>query len=98
MCFNLVRTNAPPLPGLTCWKSTMLYGSPSNSILRAFLNSAVDTCIGLWPFPSLSLEPERFVEPLPRPGVVRVLLVEAHADRRGFVHPHLVAATAAGAR
>ena len=23
MCLSLVRTKAPPLPGLTCWKSTM---------------------------------------------------------------------------
>src|SRR5678815_2931227 len=80
MCLSLVRTKAPPLPGLTCWKSTMEYGSPSNWILRPFLNSAVDTCMWLWPFPSLSLDPERLVEALPGPGVARVPSEEAQED------------------
>ena len=26
MLRTLVRTNAPPLPGFTCWKSTMVKG------------------------------------------------------------------------
>ena len=29
MCLSLVRTKAPPLPGFTCWKSTIWYGAPS---------------------------------------------------------------------
>src|SRR5438552_510687 len=45
MCLSFVRTNAPPLPGLTCWKSTIVYGLPSWTIRSPFLNSAVDTCI-----------------------------------------------------
>src|SRR2546428_515823 len=49
MCLSLVRTKAPPLPGLTCWKSTMAYGWPSKTMRNPFLNSAVDTCIGLYP-------------------------------------------------
>src|SRR3954468_8234392 len=36
-----VRTNAEPLPGLTCWKSTISKGSPSTSILRPLRNSDV---------------------------------------------------------
>ena len=36
---------APPPPGLSCWKSPMLYGSPSNWIFNPFLHSAVDTCM-----------------------------------------------------
>ena len=31
MFFSLVRTKAPPLPGLTCWKLTTLTSSPSMS-------------------------------------------------------------------
>src|SRR6266498_2777382 len=27
--FSVVRTNAPPLPGLTCWNSTTLHSPPS---------------------------------------------------------------------
>src|SRR5919202_1755764 len=35
---SLVRTNAPPLPGLTCWNSTILKTVPSTSIWVPFLN------------------------------------------------------------
>ena len=37
----LVRTNAEPLPGFTCWNSMISNGSPSTSIFRPFLNSDV---------------------------------------------------------
>ena len=37
----LVRTNAEPLPGFTCWNSMISKGSPSTSIFRPFLNSDV---------------------------------------------------------
>jgi len=47
MCLSLVRTNAPPFPGLTCWNSTIVYGWPSKTMRNPFLNSAVDTCIAL---------------------------------------------------
>src|SRR5438477_5283773 len=30
--FSFVRTNAPPLPGLTCWNSTMRQTPPSSSM------------------------------------------------------------------
>ena len=35
---SFVRTNAPPLPGLTCWKSTILKTVPSTSMCVPFLN------------------------------------------------------------
>src|SRR5713101_6614193 len=35
---SLVRTNAPPLPGLTCWNSTILKTVPSTSMWFPFLN------------------------------------------------------------
>src|SRR6185312_10044710 len=35
---NLVRTNAPPLPGFTCWNSTILKIVPSTSMWLPFLN------------------------------------------------------------
>src|SRR5712691_590139 len=39
--FSLVRTNAPPLPGLTCWKSTTLQSWPSMLRVMPFLRSFV---------------------------------------------------------
>src|SRR5687768_14141819 len=35
---SFVRTNAPPLPGLTCWNSTILKIVPSTSMWVPFLN------------------------------------------------------------
>ena len=35
---SFVRTNAPPLPGLTCWNSTMRQTTPSTSTCMPFLN------------------------------------------------------------
>src|SRR3954468_21058245 len=35
---SLVRTNAGPLPGLTCWNSTILKIVPSTSMCVPFLN------------------------------------------------------------
>src|SRR5215210_6495211 len=35
---SLVRTNAPPLPGFTCWKSTMRHTPPSIPMCIPFLN------------------------------------------------------------
>src|SRR3954471_18559697 len=39
---SLVRTNAPPLPGLTCWNSTMRQMTPSTSTCMPFLNWFVE--------------------------------------------------------
>jgi hypothetical protein len=35
---SLVRTNAPPFPGFTCWNSTTLKTVPSTSMWMPFLN------------------------------------------------------------
>src|SRR3954453_9617517 len=39
---SLVRTNAGPLPGFTCWKSTILKIVPSTSMCVPFLNWLVE--------------------------------------------------------
>src|SRR3954452_13619052 len=39
--FSLVRTNAPPLPGLTCWNSTTFHSTPSRSSVMPFFRSLV---------------------------------------------------------
>jgi len=96
MCLSLVRTKAPPLPGLTCWKSTMVYGCPSCWILSPFLNSAVDTCMRST-FPFLGLGPERLVQALADPGIARVLLHEAQEDLRCLVGQALLEAQGAEA-
>ena len=42
---SFVRTNAPPLPGLTCWNSTILKTVPSTSMWLPFLNWLVLTTV-----------------------------------------------------
>src|SRR3954470_7647289 len=39
---SVVRTNAPPLPGLTCWNSTTDHNSPSRLSTRPFFRSLVE--------------------------------------------------------
>src|SRR5262249_13729531 len=39
--FSLVRTNAPPFPGLTCWNSTTFQSWPSMLSVMPFLRSFV---------------------------------------------------------
>ena len=41
--FSFVRTNAPPLPGFTCWNSTMRHTWPSSWMCIPFLNWLVET-------------------------------------------------------
>src|SRR5690348_13702474 len=41
--FTFVRTNAPPLPGFTCWNSTMRQTLPSSSMCMPFRNWLVLT-------------------------------------------------------
>src|SRR6476646_3175882 len=41
---SFVRTNAPPLPGLTCWNSTIRHTLPSSSMCMPFLKLLVSTC------------------------------------------------------
>src|SRR5437773_8738054 len=59
---SFVRTNAPPLPGFTCWNSTMRQTSPSSAMWIPFLNWFVLTVSAI-PAPSLAngheLLPER---------------------------------------
>src|SRR3954465_13050490 len=38
---SLVRTKAPPLPGLTCWNSTTFQSTPSRSSVMPFFRSLV---------------------------------------------------------
>src|SRR4029079_2653387 len=40
---SFVRTNAPPLPGLTCWNSRMRHTLPSSSMCIPFLKLFVST-------------------------------------------------------
>mmetsp|Transcript_2222 Transcript_2222/g.5524 ORF Transcript_2222/g.5524 Transcript_2222/m.5524 type:complete len:210 (+) Transcript_2222:300-929(+) len=49
--FNLERTNAAPLPGLTCRNSTTLYGAPASSIVSPILKSldvSIETAARGW--------------------------------------------------
>ena len=39
--FSVVRTNAPPLPGLTCWKSVTVQSWPSRLRTMPFFRSLV---------------------------------------------------------
>src|SRR3712207_5297478 len=39
--FSVVRTNAPPLPGLTCWKAVTDHSWPSRLSTRPFFRSFV---------------------------------------------------------
>src|SRR6201982_4242763 len=41
MFFSLVRTKAPPLPGLTCWNSTTVQSCPSRLSAMPFFKSFV---------------------------------------------------------
>src|SRR5580698_8288395 len=44
---SLVRTKAPPLPGLTCWNSTTLNRPSGKSRLMPFLRSLVETAMNI---------------------------------------------------
>src|SRR5215472_11738516 len=98
MCLSLVRTKAPPLPGLTCWKSTILYGCPSNWIFSPFLNSAVETCIRSRSLSFLGLGPERLVEAGADLHVARVLAAQAKEYQGRVVDQPLLQAQRAHAR
>src|SRR5215212_7899442 len=41
--FSFVRTNAPPLPGFTCWKSTIRHVWPSSAMCIPLRNWLVET-------------------------------------------------------
>jgi hypothetical protein len=45
---SVVRTKAPPLPGLTCWKAVTVHSWPSRLRTRPFFRSfVVATCVHL---------------------------------------------------
>src|ERR1700679_2249072 len=44
---SLVRTNAPPLPGLTCWNSTTLNRPSGRFRLMPFFRSLVETAMNV---------------------------------------------------
>src|SRR5215510_9361423 len=98
MCLSLVRTKAPPLPGLTCWKSTILYGCPSNWIFRPFLNSAVETCIASCSLSSLGLGSQGLVEARTSLHVAWVLATQAKEYQSRIVDQSLLQAERAHAR
>src|ERR1700727_2793055 len=45
--FSFVRTNAPPLPGFTCWNSTTLNRPSGRSRLMPFFRSLVETAMNV---------------------------------------------------
>src|SRR3954465_2447638 len=63
--FSLVRTNAPPFPGLTCWNSTMRHVWPSSSMCMPLRNWFVETtsAMGAECSQSAPLEPGSTREP-----------------------------------
>src|SRR5438552_69433 len=99
MCLSFVRTNAPPLPGLTFWKSTIVYVLPSWTIRSPFLNSAVDTCIAIHlsdaagptaRAPAPAAPPggrERLGQDEPGSGVVRIARQPVAAEGDGVACP-----------
>src|SRR5579862_8726849 len=55
---SLVRTKAPPLPGLTCWNSTTLNSPSGRSRVMPFFRSLVETLIVGARLPGLFLRSE----------------------------------------
>src|SRR4051794_37393843 len=66
--FSFVRTKAPPLPGLTCWNSTMRQTSPSSAMCIPFLNWFVETVSAM---PRASVPTRRGHRPLAAPRAAR---------------------------
>src|SRR3954470_21251700 len=97
---SFVRTNAPPLPGLTCWNSTILKIVPSTSMWLPFLNWLVEIMRleSLWRTRSAREQPERrrgagavgqVVADLHRRALHRIgprRVVEAHRDELDVGH------------
>src|SRR3954468_15648750 len=68
---SLVRTNAPPLPGLTCWNSRILKTVPSTSMWLPFLNWLV-LIATIRCAPRFSRKGPIVTQPKPMDGYVRV--------------------------
>src|ERR1044071_6928557 len=62
---SLVRTKAPPLPGLTCWNSTTFQSWPSRLSVMPFLRSFVVATVAFSPdavpVPAHGLEHEQLL-------------------------------------
>src|SRR5262245_9936217 len=85
---SLVRTKAPPLPGLTCWNSTTWNRTPSSSRVMPFLKSLVETLTRV-----LSSELDQLAgggphDDAPVAGDLDHVL-DAHAAHAGQIDPRL---------
>ena len=88
---SLVRTNAPPLPGLTCWNSRILKTVPSTSMWLPFLNWLVLIICGQdsWPTVAKALQQQRSLSGIGfpdrerrRPGPCRAVRAAQARPRR----------------
>src|ERR1700742_3737340 len=77
---SLVRTNAPPLPGLTCWNSRILKTVPSTSMWLPFLNWFVEIIACLEP----RLRAEFTTEGPDMPEAERQLIAAVERHREAF--------------
>src|SRR5687768_8446118 len=98
--FNLVRTNAPPLPGFTCWNSRMRQTEPSISTCIPFLNSFVETtsATAARRLPDRDELLRRLREPVAAPFGDEHHVLDPHASEARQVDPRLAADDVAGAQ
>src|SRR5262245_21294046 len=76
--FRRVRTKAPPLPGFTCWNSTIRKTVPATSMCMPFLNWLVETISAIRRSIYLGV---RLCEPLDGLAIsVRTLALDAVGD------------------
>src|SRR5688500_14771961 len=88
---SFVRTNAPPLPGLTCWNSTIRHTEPSISMCIPFRNWFVLT-VSATRRPSLDDRPELLRERCQHLGAVfgdDDEILDADAAESGKIDPRL---------
>src|SRR3954453_13836648 len=84
--FSFVRTNAPPLPGFTCWNSTTVTSPSGRSNAMPFFRSLVEM---LMPCSFGYSQDEVFRSQRQRHGTVRRHddgVLDAHATDSGEVH------------
>src|SRR6187549_2722291 len=79
---SFVRTNAPPLPGFTCWNSTTWKSTSSSSSVMPFLRSLVDTLIAGSPSQLDQLAAGRAADPAPLVGDLHHVLDPDAAEAR----------------
>src|SRR3954453_8257533 len=85
--FSVVRTKAPPLPGLTCWNSTTFQSTPSRSSVMPFFRSLVVATAGQRSNAAVALrsDDEQLIRRL------RQDLTTLDADGDGVLDPHATA-------